>query len=635
MKISLQRYLAIGLRALNIIAFLGIFAIFIVNFMQRDNIYQAHLSPIGYDVRGSKPFSFFYRFEIDAAKFKPLLCNNLASINIMGISLDDSIDSTKIRSLNHDGCEVFFYTQQDILENESIISYNIDFYPSIKILMLLIIFIFILQISITATANTFNKKYDYAIASLLTIFVVILCVSRIKIGHHWGGDFALYLSQAISIITNTTKELIADNTIMMDKIDVVKELYGPYAYPWGFPLILAVFYKIFGFDLFIFKLVCVMCYGIFVGLFYVFLSKRFKRSYAVFASLVFALNPTLLHFSIDSIGSDIPFLLISFAAIMAIGALFSNKHSCALAILGGFLMAYAAITRTNGLIIPIALFITHCFMLAFRWIKVPDSTASLKVQILPYISFIVVYLAALAYFPKEKANALLLHTKQLLGVNSIWENILYYSSEVGTFFNENHSIGVAIFAVCMPVILLGIIKSIKSVENIFYLLCILGYIALVLLYPDVGGLRYIFSVFPLLVYFFLNGFVYLGKYVKRCFFALFVIILLVFISFIVRFDGDKYFDGMVYSDYSMETWEFIRANTPQDAMILFYKPRILYLQTKRLGFTTAKLERLKEADFMLFYTYAYNSQNIDDSEFKKQTELLFENCDFKFYRILK
>ena len=166
------------------------------------------------------------------------------------------------------------------------------------------------------------SKSDYAIALILAILTLILCAVQVNSGHHWGDDFAGYIAQGIALSKGTSAQYIAENTFMWEKTDWV---FGPKAYPWGFPLLLAPIYKIFGFNLVAFKSVGIICYALFVGIFYIFCANRLPKIYAVFGTLFFALNPFMIYFSANEIMSDIPFLLFGFVALIILARLFADS----------------------------------------------------------------------------------------------------------------------------------------------------------------------------------------------------------------------------------------------------------------------------------------------------------------------
>lgn len=162
---------------------------------------------------------------------------------------------------------------------------------------------------------------DLWLCAILALIAFILCAWQINDGHSWGGDFSGYIAQAIALANGEVAQYITDNTLMMTKSDW---LIGPYAYPWGFPLLLAPLYKIFGFNIVAFKSVGIICYTLFVSIFYIFCANRLPRIYAIFATLLFALNPYITNFSANEICSDIPFMLFGFIALIILAKLFSK-----------------------------------------------------------------------------------------------------------------------------------------------------------------------------------------------------------------------------------------------------------------------------------------------------------------------
>ena len=80
-------------------------------------------------------------------------------------------------------------------------------------------------------------------------------------GHPWWDDFASYLMQAKSILTWTMGDFIQHNSFT-----VLNSSYppGPVAYPWGFPLILAPVYAVFGPNPLALKMVSLFFYAFFL-----------------------------------------------------------------------------------------------------------------------------------------------------------------------------------------------------------------------------------------------------------------------------------------------------------------------------------------------------------------------------------
>src|SRR5687767_3820760 len=92
---------------------------------------------------------------------------------------------------------------------------------------------------------------------LLTLGLIVLVSGVISFslltrGHIWGDDFASYIMQSKSILDGRMGEFLERNTFTVNESSYPP---GPAAYPWGFPLLLAPVYAIFGMSALAFKLV--------------------------------------------------------------------------------------------------------------------------------------------------------------------------------------------------------------------------------------------------------------------------------------------------------------------------------------------------------------------------------------------
>ena len=195
---------------------------------------------------------------------------------------------------------------------------------------------------------------------------------------------------------------------------------------------------------------------------------------------------------------------------------------------------------------------------------------------------------------------------------------------------------------CLPLALLGVKQSIeKNAQHIFFVLCLFASFALIILWPALQGLRYAFILLPFLVFYAVLGVLRLNE--NRNKFTLFIslCVVLMLINFIgkpinsTQLTPRQSTDG-AYTKKAKEAWEFIKQNTPQNAMIISFKPRVTYLNTHRLGFASLNVERLAEADFVLITREDDgNMPNPNSAEFKAKTKLVFENGDFSVYEVVK
>ena len=94
------------------------------------------------------------------------------------------------------------------------------------------------------TPRAWWRHPAWALGGLVGLSAV-LAVLLHRNGHTQGDDFALYLRQARSIFDGDIGTVVADN-----RFTVVNSASGfsPIAYPWGWPLLLAPFVKLWGLD---------------------------------------------------------------------------------------------------------------------------------------------------------------------------------------------------------------------------------------------------------------------------------------------------------------------------------------------------------------------------------------------------
>ncbi len=534
-------------------------------------------------------------------------------------------------------------------------------------------------------------KSDYVIALFLMIISFTLCAIKIINGQHTWGDDSAYLSQAIALANGTTAQYIADNTLMMSKCDW---LYGPYAYPWGFPMLLAPFYKIFGFNIVAFKSVGIICYSIFVGIFYIFCVNRLPRIYAIFATLLFAINPYMTNFAANGIVSDIPFMLFGFVALIILAKLFgethnnnkkdidchdlpkaslamtgqvdsslrgeaeaihySNNNGVLIATFGGIFMLFATMIRINGFVILCALITMHSILLAKRFapqifttrilkpLSQIDSPYSWKMHTIPYVIFAVGF--AIVSITLSSGGSGHWSVLAEASIDGILHNLYSYSVRFNQFFDLRER-DFIILSICLaPFLLFGIRERLKSSESsatIFYIIFALGFFTLLLLWVETFGLRFVFVLLPFLVFWTTMGLLKAKKIYGYAMSAVLLVILGSFVHLNVldadfkdKMSRKSDMSATQYSNDTLQIWEVIKQNTPKDSIIISFKPRTVYLNTDRLSFVTDKIERLDEADFVLWWA-DFAKLNIASKAFQAKTELVFHNAEYRLFKVLK
>lgn len=525
-------------------------------------------------------------------------------------------------------------------------------------------------------------KWDYFLALLFVFSALWVCAAQITEGYgNWAGDFAQYINEAIHMLDGNLSTQIANNTWMMDKSD---SPVGPYRYPWAMALMLSPIYWFFGFNLLAFKMLGIVFYALFVGSFYLFCAKTLPRVDAIWIALLFTFQPFLSFWSASYVTSDIPFLFIGFWTIWQVSSLFdsqkmpyTNQKAYFNAILCGFLIAYASLLRSNGLLILFALMTMHA-LLIFRFalekffffqrfirlnnfvgrffnvvlslcqnIKTPYAWQAHSVI---YFVFLLLYFGVDACFPSAQGNV---HVNMLsdISLEKTLTNSDQYLLALFDLLGGNLQKGlVVVFFLAMPLCCVGIQHCVvQNKRHFFVALCLLNLFLLLILWPGIfQGFRFVFIFLPFLVFYVAKGMQVLkekGQRIYIRFFGIPVALIILNMMGMLLMNANWNFypfpktKSGAFSVNSQPLWEYIQNNTPQNAIILNFKPRIVHLATQRLGFFSTDPSRLFEADYVLMAQNNVENlmlmMNENTPFFQENTRLIFENSDFKFYQVLK
>lgn len=187
----------------------------------------------------------------------------------------------------------------------------------------------------------------------LTIIVIVavhFATGLHRLGHTTGDDFALYLRQARSIFEGNIAQVIADNRFLWANSTLVT----PPVYPWGFPLLLSPFVRVWGLDYGRLKLIEVACLSVWLVLFHGIVRRRAGRIVAGALVAVFATAIPYLSYT-DQLLSELPYMLAIAVVIwwidrlMAVGTLLSASQGQLLTL--GLLGVAAFNVRREGVVV--------------------------------------------------------------------------------------------------------------------------------------------------------------------------------------------------------------------------------------------------------------------------------------------
>jgi hypothetical protein len=202
----------------------------------------------------------------------------------------------------------------------------------------------------------------------LVAIVAGLSIALHRRGVTWGDDYTLYLRQARSLMEGNIGQVIADNRFNVD--NAAKPSFSPYVYPWGWPLLLAPFVRLWGEDYERLKLLGVACWCGFLVLFEQILRPRLGRvvAFCVVASL--GLTLAYLRYT-NSILSELPYMLAVAATLWWLDRCRRNgpldhasRHQL---VVLGLLAMVAFNVRREGVALLAAIVATQLVDLRGRW----------------------------------------------------------------------------------------------------------------------------------------------------------------------------------------------------------------------------------------------------------------------------
>lgn len=534
-------------------------------------------------------------------------------------------------------------------------------------------------------------KTDYKLFALIIAAIMLLSITCLNNTCYWGDDFAAYISEGISIADGYFQKQSELNVLMHPSELPDEAQSGTLVYVWGYPLLLAVVYKLVGFDrtgfssIIYYKLPSAIALALLGGIMYLFLRRRFGKTLSLGLAFLFCACYELRVF-INTLYSDVVFLFFVMLSLLTLDVFVSSGgKKFKTGVILGLLLWFTYEIRLNGISILFAAAVA-CALAYFR-----DNNRREWKYAVVYLSPFIVFLAA-----KHISEALLApatsNTSDISGVTfaAVISNIssYYYSACTwfGLVFNDavfnwvnklltamtssgEDTYGViqrfcdAMCSGCVSVLMLLALCGVvfKGVKKELHLtLFALVYIIVVCMLPYNQGVRYIYPVMalvPLYVGYALSCVSrFASKYIKHGlkkvlkYVELAVISMMCVLTFVSAVRGNIYsknnteyivpqgqqdfYKMYAYTPCSIEVYNYIIDNTDENSVIGFYKPRALYLNTQRLSIRTDINDHsLDEVDYFLVCADVGEEQLQDcvDYAFRQ----IFSNDEFTFYEKIK
>ena len=505
-------------------------------------------------------------------------------------------------------------------------------------------------------------------AALLGIVLVTALVhlTSFREGHDWGGDFAFYIHQAKALVEGDLARLsaMAAHRLEYSTTDIQ---VAPAFYPWGFPLLLSPVYAFFGQDLLPMKVMVLFFAVAAQAMVFFLLRGRLADRWVLLIVFIMGINPFLFG-SKNQVASDFPFFymvllsLLLMQRIVIDGRRFlgstPNHLMLGLAILGAYLI------RSHGLALVPTLAGLQIFNAWDKGEPIGLGAASRAVRRLRPVSclpYLVLFAGAGAMsLAFSNANSSYLASVgfaygDLTGfLTTIVYNVVYYGWLPSVFLDMDKFGQVLNVAILMPLALLGVCRRYR--RDFLLLIYTAIHMAILVLYPFNQGVRFILPVMPIYLYFAVVGAMEaralladrlsLPKRIPNPAVLIFLPLAIYLAANVsVRWAALAGKPGVVlegpYQAASLDMFECVRGATPETAIIVFWKPRVLTFYTGRRAIVSVAPEEILDgrSDYLLIHK-ANSSLRINErlraavAAYPDRFAPVHRNSDFRLYRIL-
>ena len=351
------------------------------------------------------------------------------------------------------------------------------------------------------------------------------------------------------------------------------------------------------------------------------------------------------------ITTDIPCLAVSLLALLMIEVLLAAQTRRGQALAGvvlGIALWFDCVVRLNGKTVLYMALLAHVIGLAQNRVR----GRKLLVHLLPYLVAGALWMIGCMLFPQATSN-----TKDIAsGPNRmIAQNMGYYEMIMGQWFNAMLPYGLfmltdaAHYAVYALAILGMLTDGIR--RNLHLTALVLGSFAVLYLLPYVQSVRYLYNALPFILMFAAYGARRVMRLAKRKSVqrALYVLgcCALAFLTFgtlqkTMTAEREHALAGgfsarsETYSDDAADMFGYILSDTAEDAVIAYYKPRALYLNTNRVSFQpTVNGHDVYDAQYLLMTNEPGDISQMEiDAALAERLEAVYENGTYTLYRIL-
>ena len=513
-------------------------------------------------------------------------------------------------------------------------------------------------------------------ALVIVAVVVIVCRYNQHAGHDYGDDFSLYIRQAKALTNGQISAVIRQNEFTVTHSSW--HSFSPTIYPWGFPLMLAPLYVVWGIDYGVFKLLEAVLFGGALLLLYSIVTKRVGRIGGIVIMTTIGASVAYVSWT-DSVLSDIPYLLIVYLTLWLLDRVrtrqqFDGQRLWPLIVVG-VAAGYGFSTRREGAALIAAVVAAQAAWLLGRWWrrdrKQPFTVrwSRLVVPVLSFVAFVGVMRVVLP-------SPLLEHVDHT-GLGQIRANLQAYgfslAEQIGLKdpgrafpgaslwgFAGSAAVAKAIFVLFLTFSAIGIVLRLATAfaEDIALFTYLVAATFIIGIAPFRDS-RYIFSLTPLLVYFAYQGIAtiptaarsllahpdHIRTYVAAPIATAAIVLLLVgngtdtWHKTEFRYDNGTYTLPGAAEPSWQQLFTEVRITTKPTDVIAFFRARTMVLYTDRDAIQSTGIDTvISNADY---YARRKDASNYSQAPLDTETAatlgftLVWENSQFELWQVPK
>lgn len=501
-------------------------------------------------------------------------------------------------------------------------------------------------------------RKDALIAVVLAAVTLVLAAGMLDGGHPWSDDFAGYMLQGRAIAEGCVKEQTQLNLMLHpSRLDFGGDVVeGALVYVWGLPMLLSVVYRLVGYDmpagtqLIFYKLPGVLLLAAAAALAYWFFRRRFSRPVSAVLAAVLCMGREILVES-TYVQTDVPCMALSLLALLLIEVFLQQRGMGRRVLTGaalGAAMWFTCELRLNGKTVAAVIALAHGLAL----LRERPKGRGWLTHAVPWVTMAVLWGMTRAFLPEATSN-----TAHIAGGPNWWilHNIKAYDDVLKDWIMQMLPTGFpfaeAARFVLYALAVLGMLAH-GLRENLHLTVLTLGTFAVVYLLPYFQGIRYLYNVLPLLLMFAAyGGMLLVDELAKRpaahraaragCGVVL-ALLILGTAQNTAHSEAEHLRDGGLssrydaYSDEMTDMFAYVCENTAEDAVIVFFKPRLMYLNTGRVGFVPDVGDHVfSEADYVLLTSNPLTDCMREGMwpELWERMELVYDNGSFELYRL--